>query len=52
MPITVIIQVASDVAVRSVGEKASPRPLLSVGASVMMDCPDWRCVQVLRSAPL
>ena len=36
MPMIVSMQLASDVAVRSVGEKASPFPLLSFGASVMM----------------
>ena len=36
MPITVRAQLASAVATRSVGEKASPLPWLSTGASVMM----------------
>lgn len=32
----VSMQLASEVLIRSVGEKASPFPLLSFGASVMM----------------
>ena len=35
IPIIVIAQVAKEVASKSVGENASPRPLLSVGASVI-----------------
>src|SRR5213595_4049808 len=34
IPIVVVMQVARAVATRSVGENASPLPLLSVGASV------------------
>src|SRR5213592_4795724 len=44
IPMVVLIQVASAVATRSVGENASPLPLLSVGASVeIFDC-DGPCV--------
>src|SRR5947207_9955558 len=44
IPIVVLMQVASAVATRSVGENAAPLPLLSVGASVeIFDC-DGRCV--------
>src|SRR5882762_9248429 len=39
IPIVVLMHVASAVATRSVGENASPLPLLSVGASVaILDC--------------
>ena len=49
MPIIVIIQLGSAVATKSVGEKASPLPLLSVGASVIIRLVDFRCVaSVLR----
>src|SRR5207247_5596695 len=42
--LVVLMQVASAVATRSVGENASPLPLLSVGASVdIFDC-DGPCV--------
>src|SRR5688572_30692252 len=51
MPITVTIQVARDVAMRSVGEKRSPFPLLSTGASVSKWEPDLSCVHIVRSAP-
>ena len=40
IPITVIIQLANPVATVSVGEKALPKPLLSVGASVINSFPD------------
>src|SRR5215467_10894219 len=44
IPIVVLMQVASAVATRSVGENASPLPLLSLGASVeIFDC-DGPCV--------
>src|SRR5437667_1182658 len=44
IPMVVLMQVASAVATRSVGENASPLPLLSVGASVeIFDC-DGPCV--------
>src|SRR6478735_12476774 len=52
MPITVSMQVASDVASRSVGEKRSPLPLLSVGASVSKE--DWerKWVHSVLNSPL
>ena len=40
MPMTVAMQDAKAVASKSVGEKASPRPLLSSGASVAMMLPE------------
>lgn len=40
IPMIVSIQDASAVAQRSVGEKASPLPWLSVGASVIIIFPD------------
>src|SRR6266480_143237 len=44
IPMVVLMQVASAVATRSVGENASPLPLLSIGASVeIWDC-DGPCV--------
>src|SRR6266404_119984 len=44
IPMVVLMQVPSAVATRSVGENASPLPLLSVGASVaIFDC-DGPCV--------
>ena len=39
MPMMVMAQLASAVAQRSVGEKPSPLPLLSTGASVMRRVP-------------
>jgi hypothetical protein len=49
IPMTVSIQLASPVAIVSVGEKASPFPLLSVGASVINVVLDFKCSQdVLR----
>src|SRR4051812_48955403 len=52
MPITVIMHVASEVASRSVGEKRSPLPLLSVGASVSKE--DWerKWVHSVLNSPL
>lgn len=51
MPIVVAIQAPSPVAMRSVGEKRSPRPLLSVGASVSMALPLWRCLALVWRSP-
>jgi hypothetical protein len=51
IPITVIMQVASEVAIKSVGEKRSPFPLLSTGASVSKLFPERRCVQTVLSSP-
>src|SRR5437762_6747303 len=44
IPIVVLMQVASAVATRSVGENAAPLPLLSVGASVEIFDSDGPCV--------
>ncbi len=44
IPIIVAIQVAKAVATRSVGEKDSPFPSLSTGASVDSLAPDGPCV--------
>ena len=51
MPMMVIIQLPSAVATRSVGEKASPLPWLSVGASVRIFVPDWTWVASVRRPP-
>lgn len=40
-----------DEAKMSVGEKYSPLPWLSRGASVMILLPDWRCSISVRSCP-
>src|ERR1700730_12631564 len=51
-PIVVLMQVPSAVATRSVGENASPLPLLSVGASVaIVDC-DGPCVASQCRSPV
>lgn len=52
IPIVVRIQVARDVAVESVGEKDSPLPWLSTGASVTISVPEARCVAWQRSSPV
>jgi hypothetical protein len=44
-------QEASDVAAKSVGEKASPFPLLSTGASVIISFPERMCVASVRRFP-
>src|SRR5438552_8817601 len=44
IPMVVLMQVPSAVATRSVGEKASPLPLLSAGASVGIFDLDGPCV--------
>ena len=51
IPITVSIQLARPVATVSVGEKAAPFPLLSVGASVIYVAPDLRCVASVLKSP-
>src|SRR5215831_15728185 len=52
IPIVVLMQVASAVATRSVGENASPLPLLSLGASVeIFDC-DGPCVASQCRSPV
>src|SRR5213082_3353266 len=51
IPMVVVMHVASAVATRSVGENASPLPLLSVGASVeIFDC-DGPCVASQCKSP-
>lgn len=45
------MQDASDVAARSVGEKASPLPWLSSGASLMISLPEARCLAVVLNSP-
>ena len=52
MPIIVSIQDASAVATKSVGEKASPFPLLSIGASVIILFPDLIWIASVLRAPL
>ena len=47
----VMAQDASEVAKRSVGENACPLPLLSVGASVIMVSPDFRCLAAVLKFP-
>src|SRR4029077_4628586 len=52
IPMVVLMHVASAVATRSVGENASPLPLLSVGASVeIFDC-DGPCVASQCRSPV
>ena len=36
----------------SVGENASPFPLLSTGASVMNVCPEAKCLSSVRNSPI
>jgi len=45
------MQLASPDETRSVGENASPFPLLSLGASVIIDVSDFKCVERVRSSP-
>src|SRR5260370_6309875 len=52
IPMVVLMQVPRAVATRSVGENASPLPLLSVGASVaILDC-DGPCVESQCRSPV
>src|SRR5215475_489996 len=52
IPMVVLMQVARAVATRSVGEKASPFPLLSLGASVeIFDC-EGPCVASQCKSPV
>lgn len=44
MPAIVIAHDAKDMQSKSVGEKDSPLPLLSVGASVKNSTPDFKCL--------
>ena len=52
IPMIVRMQVLSAVATRSVGEKRSPWPWLSVGASVSRAEPDGPWIEAQRSWPL
>ena len=51
IPMIVAIQAAKAVATRSVGEKDSPLPSLSTGASVERVAPEGPCVAEQRSCP-
>ena len=51
MPMVVMMQLAKLRAHKSVGEKASPLPWLSVGASVMMLLPLCKWVFWVRKSP-
>ena len=51
MPITVSMHVPVAVASRSVGEKRSPRPSLSFGASVSSFAPDGPWVATVWRSP-
>ena len=51
IPMIVAIQVANAVATRSVGEKDSPLPSLSTGASVEREAPEGPWVAEQRSCP-
>jgi hypothetical protein len=46
-----MMQEASEVAVRSVGENDSPLPWLSTGASVCRTVPEGPCVALTRRSP-
>src|ERR1700747_3010685 len=52
IPMVVLMQVARAVATRSVGENASPLPLLSVGASVAIFAFDGPCTASERKSPV
>src|SRR5256714_5652755 len=52
IPMVVLIHVARAVATRSVGEKASPLPLLSVGASVGIFACEGPCVASQCKSPV
>src|SRR3989440_13069240 len=52
IPIVVLMQVPRAVATRSVGENASPLPLLSVGASVESIDSDGPCVASQCRSPV
>jgi hypothetical protein len=51
MPMIVSMQVLRAVATRSVGEKRSPLPWLSVGASVSSSVPEGWWLERQRSSP-
>src|SRR5438045_8560760 len=52
IPMVVLMQVARAVATRSVGENASPLPLLSVGASVAIFASDGPCTASQCKSPV
>src|SRR6266404_6892256 len=52
IPIVVLMHVARAVATRSVGEKASPLPLLSLGASVEIFACEGPCVASQCNSPV
>src|SRR5881392_3216758 len=52
IPTVVLMHVARAVATRSVGENASPLPLLSVGASVAILAFDGPCIASQRKSPV
>src|SRR5438105_2732895 len=52
IPMVVLMQVARAVATRSVGENASPLPLLSVGASVAIFAFDGPCTASQCKSPV
>jgi len=45
------MQLANPLATVSVGEKASPFPLLSSGASEIISEPDYKCIEEVRKSP-
>jgi hypothetical protein len=45
------MQLANPLAIVSVGENASPLPLLSNGASEIISEPDCRCIEEVRKSP-
>ena len=51
IPMIETIQLPNAVATKSVGEKASPLPWLSVGASVRISVPDCKCIQTVLNSP-
>src|SRR6187401_1824033 len=52
IPMVVLMHVARAVATRSVGEKASPLPLLSLGASVAIFACEGPCVASQCNSPV
>ena len=52
IPIIVSIQLAKEVANKSVGENVLPKPLLSIGASVVMLDALRRCVASVLNSPI
>jgi hypothetical protein len=52
MAMVVKMQLANAEPTRSVGEKNSPRPILSLGASVCIFEPEGSCVKVQRKPPV